>query len=60
MGGSGGSAVVFADAADQYGISFSELSPATHAVLKKLLPATASLENPIDYAAGYTQAALTV
>ena len=53
MGGSGGSAVVFADAADQYGISFSELSPATHSVLKKVLPGTASLENPIDYAAGF-------
>ncbi len=53
MGGSGGSAVVFSDAADHYGISLSELRPATHEVLQKVLPGTASLENPIDYAAGF-------
>ena len=53
MGGSGGSAVVFSDAADKCGIHLSELSPDTHALLKKVLPNTASLENPIDYAAGF-------
>ncbi|MCE9638972.1 MAG: acetate--CoA ligase family protein [Betaproteobacteria bacterium] len=53
MGGSGGSAVVFSDAADQYGIRLAELSPPTHTILKKVLPGTASLENPIDYAAGF-------
>ena len=53
MGGSGGSAVVFADTADAYGLRLSELAPATQAVLKKVLPNTASLENPIDYAAGF-------
>ena len=53
MGGSGGSAVVFSDAADQYGIELATLSPATHAVLQRVLPGTASLENPIDYAAGF-------
>ncbi len=53
MGGSGGSAVVFSDAADRYGLSLSVLAPATQAVLKKVLPGTASLDNPIDYAAGF-------
>lgn len=53
MGGSGGSAVVFADAADQCGISLAVLAPATLALLHKELPDTASLENPIDYAAGF-------
>ena len=53
MGGSGGSAVVFADAADQHGITFSVLAPATQALLQKVLPGTASLENPVDYAAGF-------
>lgn len=53
MGGSGGSAVVFSDAADQCGISLSVLTPATQTVLQEVLPGTASLENPIDYAAGF-------
>jgi acetyltransferase len=53
MGGSGGSAVVFSDAADEYGIRLAVLAPETHAVLKRVLPGTASLENPIDYAAGF-------
>jgi acetyltransferase len=53
MGGSGGSAVVFSDAADHYGIGLSVLEPATHEILQKVLPGTASLENPIDYAAGF-------
>ncbi|MEO7726371.1 MAG: acetate--CoA ligase family protein [Burkholderiales bacterium] len=53
MGGSGGSAVVFSDAADLYGIHLSVLAPDTLALLHKVLPDTASLENPVDYAAGF-------
>ena len=53
MGGTGGSAVVFADAADQYGLRLPVLTRQTHAVLQRVLPGTASLENPIDYAAGF-------
>ncbi|MBC7779958.1 MAG: acetate--CoA ligase family protein [Proteobacteria bacterium] len=53
MGGSGGSAVVFSDAADRYGLRLSRLAPQTSAVLKRVLPGTASLDNPIDYAAGF-------
>ena len=59
MGGSGGSAVVFADAADSCGLRLSALAPATQAVLEKVLPNTASLENPIDYAAGFITTANT-
>lgn len=53
MGGSGGSAVVFSDAADQYGLRLPVLARQTAAVLQRVLPGTASLENPIDYAAGF-------
>jgi len=53
MGGSGGSAVVFSDAADACGLRLLALQPQTQAVLQRVLPDTASLENPIDYAAGF-------
>jgi acetate---CoA ligase (ADP-forming) len=57
MGGSGGSAVVFSDAADAFGLRLPALQPATQEVLHRVLPATASLDNPIDYAAGFITAA---
>ncbi len=53
MGGSGGSAVVFSDAADTYGLKLAALSPQTQSVLAENLPSIASLENPIDFAAGF-------
>jgi acyl-CoA synthetase (NDP forming) len=53
MGGSGGSAVVFSDAADQYGLTLAPLAPQTRAILAENLPSVASLENPIDFAAGF-------
>ncbi len=53
MGGSGGSAVVFADTADEVGLSLAQPSTGTMAVLRANLPSVASLENPIDYAAGF-------
>ncbi len=53
MGGSGGSAVVFSDAADECAINLATLSPHTLALLHEVLPNTASLENPVDYAAGF-------
>jgi acyl-CoA synthetase (NDP forming) len=53
MGGSGGSAVVFSDAADQYGLKLAPLAAQTQAVLAENLPSVASLENPIDFAAGF-------
>ncbi len=54
MGGSGGSAVAFSDAADEVGLKLTPLSTQTMAVLRENLPSVASLENPVDYAAGFT------
>jgi len=53
MGGSGGSAVVFSDTADAVNLSLAPPAPATMEVLRANLPSVASLENPIDYAAGF-------
>lgn len=53
MGGSGGSAVVFADTADEVRLALAQPSAETMAVLRANLPSVASLENPIDYAAGF-------
>jgi acyl-CoA synthetase (NDP forming) len=54
MGGSGGSAVAFSDAADEVGLKLIPLSAKTMEVLRANLPSVASLENPVDYAAGFT------
>jgi len=53
MGGSGGSAVVFSDTADEVGLTLAPPGPETMQVLRANLPSVASLENPIDYAAGF-------
>lgn len=53
MGGSGGSAVAFSDAADEVNLKLTPLSDKTMAVLRENLPRVASLENPVDYAAGF-------
>ncbi len=53
MGGSGGSAAVFADAADHYGLELPSPGAQTMAVLERSLPSLSSLGNPIDYTAGY-------
>jgi acetyltransferase len=53
MGGSGGSAVVFSDAADAYGLTLARLATATMKVLRENLLSAAALDNPIDYAAGF-------
>jgi acetyltransferase len=53
MGGSGGSAVVFCDTADEVGLTLAPPSESTMTVLRENLPNVASLVNPIDYAAGY-------
>jgi acyl-CoA synthetase (NDP forming) len=53
MGGSGGSAVAFSDAADEVGLKLTPLSDQTMRVLRENLPSVASLENPVDYAAGF-------
>ncbi|HSQ03400.1 MAG TPA: acetate--CoA ligase family protein, partial [Burkholderiales bacterium] len=53
MGGSGGSAVVFSDAADQYGLNLVRLSESTRRALAEALPRAASIDNPLDYPAGF-------
>lgn len=53
MGGSGGSAVVFSDTADEVGLTLAAPTDATMTILRDNLPQVASLENPIDYAAGF-------
>jgi len=53
MGGSGGSAVVFSDAADAYGLTLAPLNAETMGVLRENLPSVASLDNPVDFAAGF-------
>jgi acetyltransferase len=53
MGGSGGSAIVLADAAEQAGLVMAELSPQTTERLSKVIPAIGSTQNPVDFTAGY-------
>ncbi len=44
----GGPGAIAADALDAQGLALSDLSPTTHAALADLLPAAASLRNPVD------------
>jgi acetyltransferase len=53
MGGSGGSAIVFADAAERAGLVMSELSAETTDRLSRVIPAIGSVHNPVDFTAGY-------
>jgi acetyltransferase len=49
----GGSAVVFCDAADAAKLTLAGLSESTRTQLKSLLPPLAAVDNPIDTTAGY-------
>jgi acetyltransferase len=53
MGGSGGSAIVFADAAEQAGLVLAELSRDTQDRLGAVVPDIGSVQNPVDFTAGY-------
>ncbi|MGH8617211.1 MAG: acetate--CoA ligase family protein, partial [Burkholderiales bacterium] len=53
MGGSGGSAAAFSDAADAVRLTLAPFTPETAAVLAASLPPLSSIDNPIDYTAGY-------
>jgi acetyltransferase len=53
MGGSGGSAIVFADAAEQSGLDFSSFSEETKRRLWKVVPEIGAVHNPVDFTAGY-------
>ncbi|WP_223282770.1 acetate--CoA ligase family protein [Neobacillus kokaensis] len=52
---SGGAGIVMADKCEQYGIELAELMPETTSKLKELLPAFASVKNPIDVTAQIMQ-----
>lgn len=53
IGGSGGSAAVFADAADAAGLCIAPFTEGTTATLAAALPPRASTANPVDYGPGY-------
>ena len=53
MGGSGGSAIVFADAAERAGLAMAELSRETTDRLSRVIPDIGSVHNPVDFTAGY-------
>ncbi|MGZ8265347.1 MAG: acetate--CoA ligase family protein [Burkholderiales bacterium] len=53
MGGSGGSAIVFADAAEQAGLTFGAFTEKTRQRLAKVIPEVGSVDNPVDFTAGY-------
>lgn len=53
---SGGAAVIYSDAADEYGLELKAPGAATHAVLAEAFPRAATLQNPVDLAAnGFTE-----
>jgi acetate---CoA ligase (ADP-forming) len=53
MGGSGGSAIVFADAAERCGLTFSTFSEQTRRTLSVVVPEIGAVHNPVDFTAGY-------
>jgi len=53
MSGSGGSAIVFADAAEQSGLTFAVFTEETKRRLWEVVPAIGAVHNPVDFTAGY-------
>ena len=53
MGGSGGSAIVLADAAEREGLALAGFTPATQSRLAQVVPDIGSVGNPVDFTAGY-------
>ncbi|MBI4195044.1 MAG: acetate--CoA ligase family protein [Betaproteobacteria bacterium] len=56
MGGSGGSAIVFTDAAEQKGLRLAAFGSGTVNRLATVVPAIGSVSNPVDFTAGYIAA----
>lgn len=52
-GGSGGAAIVFADACDEWGLQIPALSPATVAALRAQGASAGTRGNPVDYTGGW-------
>ncbi|HEX2825079.1 MAG TPA: acetate--CoA ligase family protein [Burkholderiales bacterium] len=53
MGGSGGSAIVFADAAERAGLTLATFTAETERKLWTVVPAIGAVHNPVDFTAGY-------
>ena len=53
IGASGGSAIVFADAAERNGLAFAEFAPHTRSRLAEVIPAIGAVDNPVDFTAGF-------
>ena len=53
MGGSGGSAIVFADAAERAGLTLAQFTEDTERKLSKVVPDIGAVHNPVDFTAGY-------
>jgi acetyltransferase len=55
IGPSGGSAIVFADAAERNGLSLADFAPATRERLTEVIPAIGAVDNPVDFTAGFVR-----
>jgi len=53
MGGSGGSAIVFADAAQKSGLRLATFAEDTRRRIAEVIPAIGAVHNPVDFTAGY-------
>ncbi len=53
MGGSGGSAIVFADAGERAGLTLAKFSEETERRLWEVVPEIGAVHNPVDFTAGY-------
>jgi acyl-CoA synthetase (NDP forming) len=53
MGGSGGSAIVFADAGERAGLTLAKFSKETERRLSQVVPDIGAVHNPVDFTAGY-------
>jgi acyl-CoA synthetase (NDP forming) len=53
MGGSGGSAIVFADAGEHAGLTLAGFTDETKRKLARVVPDIGAVHNPVDFTAGY-------
>lgn len=56
MGGSGGSAIVFADAGERAGLHLATFTESTERRLSEVVPEIGAVHNPVDFTAGYITA----
>jgi acetyltransferase len=53
IGASGGSAIVFADAAERHGLALADFVPHTRERLTAVIPEIGAVDNPVDFTAGF-------